>query len=75
VNALGVERVVPVTRSSISSASRRYADWLRSSLHVDEGLAPLSARLRTLHDDGLIYRGIAMVNWCHTAHGDFRTWR
>jgi valyl-tRNA synthetase len=41
------------------------ADWTRLRFTLDEGLA-LAVRTAfvTLYDDGLIYRGIAMVNWC-----------
>jgi valyl-tRNA synthetase len=41
------------------------ADWTRERFTLDEGL---NRAVRTvfvkLYDDGLIYRGIAMVNWC-----------
>ncbi len=41
------------------------ADWTRLRFTLDEGLArAVRTAFVTLHDDGLIYRGIAMVNWC-----------
>src|SRR5216110_1296576 len=41
------------------------ADWTRERFTLDEGLsrAVRHAFVR-LYEDGLIYRGIAMVNWC-----------
>ncbi|HSY51314.1 MAG TPA: valine--tRNA ligase [Thermoanaerobaculia bacterium] len=41
------------------------ADWTRLRFTLDEGLArAVRTAFVKLHDDGLIYRGIAMVNWC-----------
>ncbi|HXA19420.1 MAG TPA: valine--tRNA ligase [Thermoanaerobaculia bacterium] len=41
------------------------ADWSRLRFTLDEGLArAVRTAFVKLHDDGLIYRGIAMVNWC-----------
>src|SRR3954470_14864093 len=40
-------------------------DWTRLRFTLDEGLAQaVRTAFVKLHDDGLIYRGIAMVNWC-----------
>jgi valyl-tRNA synthetase len=41
------------------------ADWTRLRFTLDEGLAhAVRTAFVKLHEDGLIYRGIAMVNWC-----------
>ncbi|HEX9459933.1 MAG TPA: valine--tRNA ligase [Thermoanaerobaculia bacterium] len=41
------------------------ADWSRLRFTLDEGLAhAVRTAFVKLYDDGLIYRGIAMVNWC-----------
>ncbi|MBV8543983.1 MAG: valine--tRNA ligase, partial [Acidobacteria bacterium] len=41
------------------------ADWTRLRFTLDDGLAhAVRTAFVKLHDDGLIYRGIAMVNWC-----------
>src|SRR5947209_10376681 len=41
------------------------ADWTRLRFTLDEGLAhAVRTAFVKLHDDGLIYRGIAIVNWC-----------
>jgi valyl-tRNA synthetase len=41
------------------------ADWTRLRFTLDDGLArAVRTAFVRLHDDGLIYRGIAMVNWC-----------
>src|SRR5436305_2543994 len=41
------------------------ADWSRLRFTLDEGLSKAVRYVFvTLYDDGLIYRGIAMVNWC-----------
>ena len=41
------------------------ADWSRLRFTLDEGLArAVRTAFVKLHEDGLIYRGIAMVNWC-----------
>ena len=41
------------------------ADWTRLRFTLDEGLAhAVRTAFVKLYDDGLIYRGIAMVNWC-----------
>src|SRR3954447_18649755 len=41
------------------------ADWTRLRFTLDDGLAhAVRTAFVKLHDDGLIYRGVAMVNWC-----------
>jgi len=41
------------------------ADWSRSRFTLDEGLSRAVRYVFVkLYEDGLIYRGIAMVNWC-----------
>jgi len=41
------------------------ADWTRLRFTLDEGLAhAVRTAFVKLHEDSLIYRGIAMVNWC-----------
>ncbi|HKO57715.1 MAG TPA: valine--tRNA ligase, partial [Thermoanaerobaculia bacterium] len=41
------------------------ADWTRLRFTMDEGLSRAVRRVFvSLYDDGLIYRGVAMVNWC-----------
>ncbi len=41
------------------------ADWSRLRFTLDEGLSRAVRHVFvTLYEDGLIYRGIAMVNWC-----------
>ena len=41
------------------------ADWTRSRFTLDEGLSRAVRYVFVkLYEDGLIYRGIAMVNWC-----------
>ncbi|MGB5972791.1 MAG: valine--tRNA ligase, partial [Nodosilinea sp.] len=40
-------------------------DWSRERFTMDEGLShAVSAAFTRLHDEGLIYRGNYMVNWC-----------
>jgi len=40
-------------------------DWTRSRFTLDEGLSrAVRTVFVTLYDDGLIYRDLAMVNWC-----------
>ena len=40
-------------------------DWTRSRFTLDEGLSrAVRTVFVTLYDDGLIYRDVAMVNWC-----------
>ena len=49
-------------------------DWTREHFTLDEDLSRAVRRVFVkLHDDGLIYRDLAMVNWCvrcHTAISD-----
>jgi valyl-tRNA synthetase len=41
------------------------ADWTRSRFTLDEGLSRAVRYVFVkLYEDGLIYRGVAMVNWC-----------
>jgi valyl-tRNA synthetase len=41
------------------------ADWTRLRFTMDEGLSRAVRKVFvSLYDDGLIYRGVAMVNWC-----------
>ncbi len=41
------------------------ADWTRSRFTLDEGLSRAVRHVFvTLYNDGLIYRALAMVNWC-----------
>jgi valyl-tRNA synthetase len=41
------------------------ADWSRSRFTLDEGLSRAVRHVFvSLYDDGLIYRALAMVNWC-----------
>ncbi|HEX6096395.1 MAG TPA: valine--tRNA ligase [Thermoanaerobaculia bacterium] len=41
------------------------ADWTRERFTLDEGLSRAVRHVFVkLYEDGLIYRGIAMVNWC-----------
>jgi valyl-tRNA synthetase len=41
------------------------ADWSRLRFTMDEGLSRAVRKVFvSLYDDGLIYRGVAMVNWC-----------
>ena len=63
---LGVEGAVRRPRSSTSSrASAPRCDWTRERFTLDAGLSRAVREVFVqLYEDGLIYRGIAMVNWC-----------
>ncbi|MGI8551783.1 MAG: valine--tRNA ligase [Dehalococcoidia bacterium] len=66
-----VERVwqwVDRTRRSITDQHRRLgasADWSREIFTLDDGPAlAVRTTFKRLYDDGLIYRGERIVNWC-----------
>ena len=66
-----VERVwmwVNRTRRSIDDQHRRLgasADWSREVFTLDEGPArAVRTTFKRLYDDGLIYRGERIINWC-----------
>ena len=41
------------------------ADWSRTYFTLDDGLSPRGARgLRALYEQGLVYRGHYIINWC-----------
>ncbi len=63
-----VEKYVEESRATIRKQIRKLGsscDWSRESFTLDENLsrAVKEAFIR-MHDDGLIYRGYRIVNWC-----------
>ena len=70
---VGVEGSVRETASPSRCATLGFStDWTRERFTLDEGLSRAVREVFvTLYDEGLIYRGNRIINWCprcHTAH-------
>ena len=67
-----VDAYVTESRKTINGQVERLGascDWSRERFTLDEGLsAAVNTAFQTLFEDGLVYRGTRVVNWCPHDH-------
>ena len=67
-----VDKFVDDSRSTIKKQTRKMGsscDWSRERFTLDDGLNyAVRTAFKKMYDDGLIYRGDRVVNWCPRCH-------
>ncbi|MFH0780094.1 MAG: class I tRNA ligase family protein, partial [Parcubacteria group bacterium] len=67
-----VDKYVESVKGNIHNQMRRIGaslDWSREAYTMDETRSQAVAKIfKMMHDDGLIYRGYRIVNWCPRCH-------